>query len=259
MELSNNTILITGGSAGIGLELAKRLIKLGNIVIITGRNPEKLARTKKELPGLHTFQSDVSDPVAIKDLFNRVTTQFPTLNMLINNAGVMKSIDLQGSTETLAEITREIEINLNGPIRMVQQFLSFLKKNKNPTIVNVSSGLAFVPLPMAPVYSSTKAALHSYTLSLRVQLKPSGVRVFELAPPATKTELLDSFGFDDGKGATILGVEEMVNLAIKGFERDVFEIRPGQSNALKIMSRLAPEFILKQLSKSLVPQEKNKA
>jgi uncharacterized oxidoreductase len=115
--------------------------------------------------------------------------------------------------------------------------------------MNVSSGLAFVPLPVSPVYCATKAGLHSFTLSLRVQLKNTRVKVFELAPPATQTDLLGSFDADDMKGTSIMGVVEMVQRAIKGFESDEMEIRPGQSNTLKLMSRIAPQFILNQLSR----------
>ncbi len=117
--------------------------------------------------------------------------------------------------------------------------------------MNVSSGLAFVPLPISPVYCATKAGLHSFTESLRVQLKRTKVKVFELAPPATQTELLDDFNFEDMKGVSIMKVEDMVKVAIEGMQTDQFEIRPGQANQLKMMSRVAPGFILKQMSRSV--------
>ena len=198
---------------------------------------------------MHTFQSDASDPKAIAALFAKVTQEFPTLNVLINNAGIMRKINLNESGSQSEDLSREIEINLNGPIRMVQQFLPHLKKSENAAIMNVSSGLAFVPLPLSPVYCATKAGLHSFTLSLRVQLKKSRVKVFELAPPATQTDLLGSFTAEDMKGTSIMNVVDMVQRAIKGFENDELEIRPGQSNTLKMMSRIAPQFILNQLSK----------
>lgn len=115
--------------------------------------------------------------------------------------------------------------------------------------MNVSSGLAFVPLPMSPVYCATKAGLHSFTLSLRVQLKKTNIKVFELAPPATQTELLSDWDPQDMKGISVMKVEQMVTAAVKGMQNDQFEIRPGQANQLKMMSRLAPQFILNQLSK----------
>jgi uncharacterized oxidoreductase len=249
MQLSKNTILITGGASGIGLELAKQLLARGNTVLITGRNQAKLDQARAKLPTLHTYQSDVSDPDAIGALFDKVTRDFPELNILINNAGIMRTINLHEEGNDLKDITQEIETNLNGPIRMVKSFLPFLKKQKTAAVMNVSSGLAFVPLPMSPVYCATKAGLHSFTLSLRVQLKNSTVKVFELAPPATQTELLGDFHADDMKSISIMKVEDMVSAAVKGLESDQYEIRPGQSNQLKMMSRLAPQFILNQMSK----------
>jgi uncharacterized oxidoreductase len=249
MNLTNRTILITGGTSGIGLELAKQLGELGNTIVVTGRNAAKLDKVKKQFPKFHTLASDVSDPKAIRALGESVTRQFPDLDVLINNAGIMRSINFHDTGGDLAELTTEIETNLNGPIRMVKQFLPHLKKRPSAAIVNVSSGLAFVPLPVSPVYCATKAALHSFTLSLRVQLKNTAVRVFELAPPATRTELLGDFDPEDMKGVSIMNVTDMVNSAVKGMQSDQLEIRPGQSNQLKLMSRIAPEFILKQMSK----------
>lgn len=249
MQLTNSTILITGGASGIGLELAKQLGALGNTILITGRDPSKLERAKKQLPKIHTFQSDVSDAKAIGALFEKVTTEFPAVNVLINNAGIMHTINLHLDEGNLEGITREIETNLMGPIRMVKKFLPHLKKQPVAAIVNVSSGLAFVPMPMSPVYCATKAGLHSYTLSLRVQLKNTKVKVFELAPPATQTELLGGFKEEDMKGVTIMGLAEMVAVGVKGMQSDRLEIRPGQSNQLKMLNRIAPQFILNQLSK----------
>jgi len=250
MKISANTILITGGSSGIGFEMAKQFVKLGNTVVITGRSASKLAEAQKRVPELKTIVSDVSQPAAIQALFAQVTREFPQLNVLINNAGIMKPINLHDTAGSLEDLTQEIDINLNGPIRMTKTFLAHLKAQPTAAIVNVSSGLAFVPLPISPVYCATKAALHSFTQSLRVQLKKTHVKVFELAPPATKTELLVSTSHpEDMKGISIMSVEAMVAAALKGFEADCYEIRPGQSNQLKFMSRLAPEFILKQLSR----------
>jgi uncharacterized oxidoreductase len=132
---------------------------------------------------------------------------------------------------------------------MVKKFLPHLKSKPAAAIVNVTSGLAFVPLPTSPVYCATKAALHSFTMSLRVQLKQTAIKVFELAPPATDTELLKSSDPEDMKGVSIMKVDDMVRVALQGMQKDQFEIRPGQANQLKFMSRLAPDFILKQLSK----------
>jgi uncharacterized oxidoreductase len=249
MRTSNNTILITGGTSGIGFELANQFLRLKNTVLITGRDRSRLDAAKAKLPGVHTFQSDASNSQAIVALFEKVTREFPDLNVLINNAGIMRQINLQDPANSSDDLCREIETNLNGPIRMVHQFLPYLKKKENAAIMNVSSGLAFVPLPTSPVYCAAKAGLHSFTLSLRVQLKKSRVKIFELAPPATQTPLLGSSHPDDMKGVPIMPVVDMVRRAIEGFEKDELEIRPGQSNSLKLMNRIAPQFILNQLSK----------
>src|SRR5467141_2618622 len=251
MKLKSNTILITGGASGIGYELTRQLTALGNKILITGRDQAKMDRAKAAFPKIHTFQSDVSDPEAIATLYEKVTKQFPDLNILINNAGIMRAINVHDRAGGLEDITREIEINLNGPIRMVKQFLPHLKTKSEAAIMNVSSGLAFVPLPISPVYCATKAGLHSFTESLRVQLRNTKVKVFDLAPPATQTELLDGFNVEDMKGASIMKVEDMVKVAVKGMQTDRFEIRPGQANQLKMMNRLAPGFILKQMSRSV--------
>jgi uncharacterized oxidoreductase len=161
----------------------------------------------------------------------------------------MQSINMHDDGVNLESLTQEIDINLKGPIRMAKAFLPHLKKQADAAIVNVTSGLAFVPLPTSPVYCSTKAGLHSFSLSLRVQLKNTRVKVFEVAPPATDTELLSASNREDMKGVSIMKVDDMVAESIRGFEADRMEIRPGQANSLKFMSRVAPEFILKQLSK----------
>src|SRR5258707_7572078 len=140
--------------------LTKELTALGNTILITGRDEAKMDRAKATIPKIHTFQSDVSDPKAIIALYEKVTKQFPELNILINNAGIMREINVHDKAGGLEDITREIEINLNGPIRMVKQFLPHLKTKWEAAIMNVSSGLAFVPLPISPVYCATKAGLH---------------------------------------------------------------------------------------------------
>ena len=178
MKLTSNTILITGGASGIGYELTKQLTALGNTVLITGRDQDKMDRAKAAFPKIHTFQSDVSDPEAIATLYEEVTKQFPELNILINNAGIMRKINVNDKGGSLEDITREIETNLSGPIRMVKQFLPHLKTKSEAAIMNVSSSLAFVALPISPVYCATKAGLHSFTESLRVQLKNTKVKVF---------------------------------------------------------------------------------
>ncbi|MEZ4703064.1 MAG: SDR family NAD(P)-dependent oxidoreductase [Rhodothermales bacterium] len=197
MNLSANTILITGGATGIGLALAERFLAAGSEVIVCGRREEALAEARSRHPGLHTRVCDVADPDQRADLAAWATSAFPKLNVLINNAGVQQRIDLKTdpSWETLG---REIAINLEGPVHLATLFIPHLLEQEQPAIINVTSGLAFVPLANVPVYSATKAALRSFTLSLRHQLDDTPITVIELIPPAVDTDLggkgLHTFG-----------------------------------------------------------------
>ena len=248
MKLVDRTILVTGGTSGIGLELARRLVAKGNTVIVTGRDEARLASVRTTLPGVHAIGSDVADAAAIDALHAEVVARFPSLDVLVNNAGVMRKLDLRADP---SDITREIEINLAGPVRMVQRFLPLLSRQPEAAIVNVSSGLAFVPLAMSPVYSATKAGLHSYSQSLRIQLAKTRVRVIELAPPGTDTPLFSGdFTADDVKGMQPMDVGTLVTRAIAGIEKGRVEIRPGLSNVLMLMGRVAPAFMARQLGRN---------
>jgi uncharacterized oxidoreductase len=253
MNLSNRTVLITGGTSGIGLELAKQLQARGNSVIVTGRDQKKLDAAAQALPGLYTFCSDVSDPSAIVSLHAAVLAQFPALDTLINNAGIMRNINLNDQRDLL-DVSREIEINLSGPVRMIQQFLPHLKTRPDALIVNVSSGLAFIPYPISPVYSATKAALHSYSQSLRQQLEGTGITVVELAPPPTETELFRREFERETRGQKGMAVPLLVRQTLSGIEAGKTEIRPGVSNVLNLMSRVAPKFMFRQLVNASKPK-----
>ena len=253
MKLENRTVLITGGTSGIGLELAKQLLGRGNTVIVTGRDRAKVEATERALPGVHAFESDVSDPEAIAALHDRVLARFPALDTLVNNAGIMRNLDLNEDRDP-NDVTREIDTNLSGPVRMVQRFLPHLKTREGALIVNVSSGLAFVPLPMSPVYSATKAAIHSFTQSLRVQLGGTGVTVVELAPPPVETKLFRGEFEAETRGQKAMDPAVLVRKAIAGIEAGRSEIRPGLSNVLKVMSRIAPQLMLRQLARVSEPQ-----
>ncbi|WP_158936888.1 SDR family oxidoreductase [Burkholderia sp. S171] len=248
MKMIGRTVLITGGTSGIGLELARQLIARSNTVVITGRDNARLEAAQQTVPGVHLFQSDVSDQTSIKALYEKVATQFPTLDTLVNNAGTMRNIRLHQQRE-LDDLTSEIDGNLKGPMWMVQQFLPLLRKKNDSLIVNVSSGLAFVPLPIAPIYSASKAAIHAYTQCLRAQLEGTGVSVVELAPPGTETPLFRGDFAIEMKGEKGMNVTTLVQRAIAGIEAGKAEIRPGVSNVLKIASRVAPHFMFKQMVK----------
>ena len=249
MKLQNRTILITGGTSGMGLALAKQLLERGNVVIITGRSQDKLDKAKRELRGVQTVKSDVGDPAAIAALYENVISRFPELDTLINNAGIMR-IQKFNVEQGLDDITQEIEVCLSGPIRMAKQFLPHLKTRKGALLVNVSSGAALIPFPISPVYSAAKAALHSFTASLRVQMKHTGVTVVELIPPGVETPLFRNEAFErEMKVPKGMDVKVFANKAIAGIEAGKPEVRPGLANVLNLLSRVAPGFAFKQFAK----------
>lgn len=252
MKLEHRTILITGGTSGIGHEFARQLLERGNTVIVTGRDEQKLEDSRRALPGAHTVRSDAGDPEAIEELHADVLERFPGLDVLVNNAGIMRNLKL-AQNRSLADVTREITINLCGPVQMVQQFLPHLSTRSDALIVNISSGLAFLPLPAAPIYCATKAAIHSYTQSLRVQLKGTTVTVIEVAPPGTETPLFRGEFEQEMKGEKAMDPQELIRQTIAGIEAGKAEIRPGVANLLRLMSRVAPSFMLKQLTKLSYP------
>jgi uncharacterized oxidoreductase len=189
MILTGNTILITGGGSGIGRGLAEAFHALGNKVIIAGRRQSVLDQTTEANPGMASAVLDIEDPAAIRAFAARITSQHPDLNVLINNAGIAKPENLLSQGNESGDTEAMITTNILGPIRLITALLPHLQKQPRATILNVSSGLAFVPLPSAPTYSATKAALHSYTESLRVQLRDTPVQVIEIIPPYVQTEL----------------------------------------------------------------------
>ncbi len=187
MKTTGNTILITGGGSGIGLALAQRWHDAGNVVIVTGRNSAKLDAAIEGRANMHAMPLDVTDADAIAAFAADVVQRFPDLNVLVNNAGVMMYEALDGE-RNLSDAEATVVTNLLGPIRLTDALIDHIVARGDGAIINVTSGLAFVPLPKAPTYSATKAALHSYTQALRVQLA-GRVDVIELAPPAVRTEL----------------------------------------------------------------------
>jgi short-subunit dehydrogenase involved in D-alanine esterification of teichoic acids len=188
MKLSGNTILVAGGTSGIGLGLALRLRHAGNRVIVAGRRRELLESIVTEFEGIESIYLDVTDPDSIVAAYEQVAGEYPRLNVLINMAGIMVPEDLlDPSSLEVAEQT--VVTNLLGPIRTISAFLPLLTSQTDAAIMTVSSGLAFVPLPVTPTYSATKAAIHSYSESLRVQLRDTSVEVIELVPPGVRTAL----------------------------------------------------------------------
>ena len=189
MRMDGNTVLITGGATGIGLSMAKFFISRGNKVIICGRREDRLARAAEELRGIHTIRCDVSDPGERNELLGQMNENFPEVNILINNAGVQRDIDL---TKRIPDADGdEVRINLEAPICLSALFTPLLSGKDNAAIVNVTSGLAFMVERAAgmPIYCATKAGLHAFSIAQRIQLAPLGIRVVEVIPPMVESEL----------------------------------------------------------------------
>lgn len=191
MRLNDNTILITGGGSGIGRGLAQSLHGMRNQVIIAGRRRQVLEKTTQANPGMKFVVLDIEDPASIRALAEQMATEYPALNVVINNAGIMRPEDLRDQPGDLADAEAMVRTNLLGPIRLTAALLGQLQKQAHSAIVNVSSGLAFVPLAMTPTYCATKAAIHSYTQSLRYQLRGTATEVVELIPPYVATDLMN--------------------------------------------------------------------
>jgi uncharacterized oxidoreductase len=229
MKMHGNTILITGGSSGIGMALAERFLAKENTVIVCGRGEEALEKIKTRFPSLHVKVSDTGNPLDRADLAKWVVKKFPQLNFLINNAGIQRKFSFL-KQEDWSATTSEIDINIGGPVHLSELLIPHLMKQKEAHIANVSSGLAFVPLANMPIYCATKAALHSITLSMRHQLKDTSIKVTEIIPPAVKTNLGGSHDF---------GVElgEFADAVMKQFAEGKQEITFGFSEQSSKLSR----------------------
>jgi uncharacterized oxidoreductase len=237
MDLSNNTVLITGGGSGIGFALAEQFIKAGSEVIVCGRRMDKLEEARAKLPGLHIRQCDVSDKSQRENLFEWTKAQFPDLNVLVNNAGIQLRHNFLSGVNVDAA-TQEVQTNLLAPIHFCELYISGLLNQRNPVIINISSGLGFVPIARMPVYCATKAAIHSFTWSLRHQLKDTPIQVFEVIPPTVDTEL------DHGtRPASFRGisVHDFIVEAIEALKNDVLEAPIGEAKNLYQAARSNPE------------------
>jgi uncharacterized oxidoreductase len=194
MQMKDNTILVTGGGTGIGRGLAESFHQLGNQVVIAGRRPEPLQEVAEANPGIQYLSLDQGDPADIRRFAIELTDHYLDLNVVINNAGIQRVEDLTSGGPGAAEQT--VAINLLGPIRLTAALLPSLLRKPRAAILNVTSGLAFMPSALTPTYCATKAAMHSYTQSLRFQLRETSVEVIEIIPPQVQTALQGERGFD---------------------------------------------------------------
>jgi uncharacterized oxidoreductase len=213
MNLTGNTVLITGGGSGIGQGLAEAFHALGNQVVIAGRRKHALDETTAAHPGMSSLMVDIADAASLRAFVAKAVSDFPALNVLINNAGIMRAEKLLAQQPDLADAEAIVATNLLGPIRLTAALLPHLHKQPRAAIINVSSGLAFMPMARTPTYCATKSALHSYTLSLRTQLRNTAIEILELIPPYVATHLMD--GADNPRamplGKFIAEVMEILN------------------------------------------------
>ncbi len=224
MKITGNTILITGGGSGIGRGLAEAFHKLGNKVIIAGRRKQVLDDTVAANPGMASEILNIEDAASIRSFAQKLTSDFPALNVVINNAGIMRPENLLAPPAEVADAEAIITTNLLGPIRLTAALLPHFLKQPHATIMTVSSGLAFVPLALTPTYCATKAAIHSYTESLRYQLKSTSVEVLELAPPYVQTELMGAGQAADPRA-----------MPLKDYLAETIEILKTQPNATEVL------------------------
>ncbi len=237
MKISGNTVLITGGATGIGYAMAESFLKAGNEVIICGRRKERLLQAQKKHPGFHIKVCNVADEADRKALVEWATANFRNLNILVNNAGIQRDIDFTKGIDEFLAGDSEIKINLEAPIVLSGLFIPYLTEKKEAAIINISSGLGFVPMARMPVYSATKAGLHAFSMALRHQLKNQGIKVFEVVPPAVDTELNQEGRAQRGNFKAGLTADKFVAAVMKGFQNDAFEIAYGMSEGFIQASR----------------------
>jgi len=244
MQIASNTVLITGGASGIGFELARRFLQEGSTVIICGRRKDRLEAASKAHPTLNTMVVDLSKERQRARLADWAMSEFPRLNVLVNNAGIQRRTRLLDE-KRWAPTHEELAINLEAPIHLTTLLLPHLVKQERPAILNVTSGLAFAPMSSVPIYSATKAALHSFTLSLRHQLADTPAQVIEIIPPAVNTDLggpgLHTFG---------VAVEEFVNAVVMGLREGEPEIAYGFSQRSSRASRSELDEIFQRMNQA---------
>ena len=244
MDLSGNKIFITGGTSGIGLALAQKFLELDNIVIVCGRNLKKINEVKKKYPKIHVLRCDISDEKQVLSTFKTIKEKFGNINILVNNAGVQEKDSFLRDKNIIKSAQSQIKINFESPVRLSKIFLEMLIKNPNSAIINISSAVAYEPIPSIPIYCATKSALNSFSRSLRYQLKNSRIKVFCVFPPRVDTKINKIIGTDKG-----ISPEKAAKKIICGLKRNRYDIRIGQSKLLYFAVRFFP-YISKKIMQS---------
>jgi uncharacterized oxidoreductase len=232
MEITNHTALITGGGTGIGLALAEQLSQLDNTVLICGRREEPLAQVAERLSNVHYRICDVSRPDERRELVDWAISEFDQLDLLVNNAGIQRVVSFLSGERDLEDADQEVLTNLVAPIHLSVLLIPHLQGQREPAVVNITSGLAFTPLAGVPVYCATKAALHSLSLTLRYQLRGTPIKVFEIAPPMVATELHGSRR-DPEEESHLMSAEEAARGIIQALQEDRYETALGSAERLR--------------------------
>lgn len=235
MQRSGNTVLITGGGAGIGLALAEVFLKEGNEVIICGRTQKTLDEARIKFPNLNTIVADVSSQTGREVLKREISSRFPRLNVLVNNAGVYSITDVL-ETDFIGVLESELATNLVAPIALIQQLMPILEKQPAPTIVNVTTGYVFIPSAQSSAYSASKMGLRAITQGLRFKLRHTSIRVVEVVPPAVDTQM------NKGKNISLMTPEIFAKTVYKGLVNGQDDIIVGLSKMARMLSRIAPKF-----------------
>lgn len=240
MVLTKNTILITGGSSGLGLEMAKEFLQLGNKVIVCSRSADKLEFTQNMLPAVITFQCDISVEAEQNRLVRWIEMHHPDLAILINNAAIVNRTDFIADSESCNKLFGEIATNLIAPIHLIKLLYPVLIKNNNAAVFNITSGLIYAPRSIYPFYNATKSALHAFTQVIRHQLKNEPIKITEVMFPVVDTP------WHKGNIPKIsISTEQAISEMIKGIKRNKSEIRVGAVKLLYYLSRIAPKFAFK--------------
>ncbi|MDY0091714.1 MAG: SDR family NAD(P)-dependent oxidoreductase [Candidatus Vecturithrix sp.] len=245
MRITGNTVLVTGGASGIGLALAKVFLENMNTVLVCGRNPIKLDQVKKQYQDIHSIQCDVSNPTDVTQMFEHVVSHYPSLNILVNNAGIQHHYDFLKDENALQKIDEEIDINFRAVARLTKIALPILVKASEAAIINVSSFLGIVPKRSAPIYCATKAALHAFSQSLRYQLQGTPVKVFEIITPLVDTDMTRGREDDTGK----ISPDILAREVIRNIEMDRYEIKPGRTKRVLFLNRVCPSLIQRAIGK----------
>ncbi len=243
MNLTNQKILVTGGSSGIGLELSKQLLRRKNQVIICGSTPEKLQSAVESHPRLISFRCDLSQPDNCKTLIEWIREHHRDLSVLVNNAAIVHKASFFGGTDMLAKAEREMQVNFFAPLRLIHGLAPILVDNQNPAVINITTGLVYAPRADYSFYNSTKAALHAFTQVLRIQTAPERLKVIEVLFPAVDTP------WHQGQAPEIaIAPEEAVSAMLKEIDRGKEEIKVKGVKLLHLLSRLAPDLALKKVN-----------